>query len=245
MNNGDFTILISGGSRRCWVSICIGWLLHSKWLNKWSKESSSNFVLSLNILPQKLFRWFRRPQLRATGDWQLHHNNTCAHASHLVQFLAQHQIIQMTQASYSPDLAPWDFWLFLKLKSPLKGKRFQTVNETQENTMGQLMVIGKTVWGPKMPTLKGTEVSLSYVQCFLYLISFWINVSIFHSVWLDTFWTGLIYLAKQEHKFKQALVSALKGMGENGMNRFVAAYMLCRLLVWPCTEGYVSAPLVV
>ena len=37
---------------------------------------------------------------------------------------------------------------------------------------GQLMVIGRTVWGPKVPTLKGTEVSLSYVQCFLYLVSF-------------------------------------------------------------------------
>ena len=35
---------------------------------------------------------------------------------------------------------------------------------------GQLMVIGRTVWGPKVPTLKGTEVSLSYVQCFLYLL---------------------------------------------------------------------------
>ena len=42
-----------------------------------------------------------------------------------------------------------------------------------------------------MPTLKEAEVSLSYVQCFLYLISSSINVSIFHSTWLDTFWTDL------------------------------------------------------
>ena len=59
--------------------------------------------------------------------------------------------------------------VFPKLTSPLKGKRFQTSDEIQENTMGQLMVIGRTVWGPKVPTLKGTEVSLSCVQCFLYL----------------------------------------------------------------------------
>ena len=38
---------------------------------------------------------------------------------------------------------------------------------------------------------EGTEVSLSYVQRFLYLVSS-INVSIFHSVWLDTFWTDLV-----------------------------------------------------
>ena len=38
-----------------------------------------------------------------------------------------------------------------------------------------------------MPILKGTEVSLSYA-CFFYFISSSINVSIFHSTWLGTFW---------------------------------------------------------
>ena len=27
---------------------------------------------------------------------------------------------------------------------------------------------GRTVWGPSVPTVKGTDMSLSYVQCFLY-----------------------------------------------------------------------------
>ena len=57
--------------------------------------------------------------------------------------------------------------------------------------MGQLMEIGRTVWGPKVPTLRGTKVSLSYAQCFLYLVSS-INVSIFHITWLDTLWTDLV-----------------------------------------------------
>ena len=69
---------------------------------------------------------------------------------------------------------------FPKLKLPLKGKRFQTISKIQENTTGKLMAIGKTAWVPKVPTLKGTEVSLPYVQCFLYLLSSSINVSIFH-----------------------------------------------------------------
>ena len=51
-------------------------------------------------------------------------------------FLVKYQITQVTQSSYSPDLVPCDFWLFPKLKSPLKGKRFQTINEIQKNTMG-------------------------------------------------------------------------------------------------------------
>ena len=60
-------------------------------------------------------------------------------------FLAKHQITQVTQSCYSPDLASSDFRLFPKLKSPLKRKRFQVINEIQENTTGQLMEIGRTV----------------------------------------------------------------------------------------------------
>ena len=115
-------------------------------LTEYSNESASNFVLSLNIPPRKLFGRFRRPQLWATGDWQLHQDNAPAHASRLVQsFLAKHQNTQVTKTLYSPDWVPCNSWLFPKLKSPLKGKRFQTIGEIQENTTGQLMAIGRTV----------------------------------------------------------------------------------------------------
>ena len=60
-------------------------------------------------------------------------------------FFAQRQITQVTQPRYSPDLVPCDSWLFPKLKSPLKGKRLQAVDEIQENYLGQLMVTGRTV----------------------------------------------------------------------------------------------------
>ena len=86
--------------------------------------------------------WQKQLQLWAAGDWQLHHDNRPAHASRPVQsFLAKHQIIQLTQPHYSPDLAPCDFWLFKKLRLPMKGKRFQTVDEVQENTMGLFVAI--------------------------------------------------------------------------------------------------------
>ena len=54
------------------------------------------------------------------------------------------------------------------------------------------MATGRTMLRPKVPTLKGTEVSLSYIQYFLYLVSSLINVSLFHIAWLDTFWTDFI-----------------------------------------------------
>ena len=112
-------------------------------------------------------------------------------------FWKKHQITQVTQPCYSPDLVPCDFWLFPKLKSPLKWKKFQNVDEIQENTKGQPMAIG-TVWAPKVPALKGTEASLSYVQSFLYNVSSSINVSGFHIAWLDTFWTHLVYPEKMK-----------------------------------------------
>ena len=66
---------------------------------------------------------------------------------------------------------------------------------------GQLMVIGRTVWGPKVPTLKGTEASLFYVLCFLYLVCSSINVSIFLITCMDTFWTDLVHTSRLMQKF--------------------------------------------
>ena len=60
-------------------------------------------------------------------------------------FCKKHQITQVTRTPYSPGLACCDLWLSLKLKSPLKGKKFQTVDEIQENMTRQLMAIGRTV----------------------------------------------------------------------------------------------------
>ena len=111
-------------------------------------------------------------------NWQLHHDNVPTHTNCLVQRGFLHNI--KPAPPYSPHLVLGNFWHFPKLKSALNGKRFQTTNEIQENMLGHLMAIGRTVWGPKVLTLKGTEASLSYVQCFLYLVSSSINVSIFH-----------------------------------------------------------------
>ena len=132
------------------------------------------------------------------GNWWLAASSPqCAHASHLMQsFLVKHQITQVTQPPYSPDLVLCDFWHFQKLKSPLKGKRFQTVDKIQVNLMGQLIVIPtmdfaecfekwKRLWENCVRSqgayYERTKASLFHVQCFLYLVSSSRNVSIFHS----------------------------------------------------------------
>ena len=55
-------------------------------------------MLSLNIPLQELFGLFRRPQLLATHDWQLHHNNASAYAPGLVwSVLVKCQTTKVTQ----------------------------------------------------------------------------------------------------------------------------------------------------
>jgi hypothetical protein len=63
---------------------------------------------------------------------QLHHNNAPAHSTALMlDFLANDYIIQVCQHPYSPYLSPRDFWLYPKVKSPLKKRRFVNVTVTQ------------------------------------------------------------------------------------------------------------------
>ena len=111
---------------------------------------------SLNIPPQKLFAWFRRLQLWATGDWQLHHDNAPTHASRLMQsFLVKHQIIQVTQLPYSPDLAPCDFWLFPKLKSPLKERDFRPSMRFKKIWQGSWWQLGEMCEVPRCLLWRG------------------------------------------------------------------------------------------
>jgi transposase len=64
----------------------------------------------------------------------LHHDNAPAHASLLIySYLAKHQISVVPHPPYSPDLGPADFFLFPKLKTTLKGRCFQTIEEIEEN----------------------------------------------------------------------------------------------------------------
>jgi hypothetical protein len=60
--------------------------------------------------------------------------------------LAKHSIPLVPHPPYSPDLAPCNFFLFPRLKSTLKGKRFQGIAEIQLNTTQQLQAITKQAY---------------------------------------------------------------------------------------------------
>jgi hypothetical protein len=69
----------------------------------------------------------KRPELWP-NDWIPHHDNAPAHkALSVQQFLAQKSITEVEHQHCSPDLASNDMCLFLKIKSNLKGPRFQDI----------------------------------------------------------------------------------------------------------------------
>jgi len=53
-------------------------------------------------------------------------------------FLATKQITVLEHSAYSMDLAPSDFFLFLKIKEILKGRYFDDIHDIRSNTMAAL-----------------------------------------------------------------------------------------------------------
>ena len=79
--------------------------------------------------------------------WLLHHDNAPAHSSLLVRnFLTKNNTVIMPQPPYSPDLAPCDFFLFPRLKRPMKGRRFATIEEIKTESLRELKVIPKSAY---------------------------------------------------------------------------------------------------
>jgi transposase len=74
----------------------------------------------------------------------LHHDNAPTHtASKTILFIGASGINLIEPPPYSPDLAPCDFWLFAKVKEPLRGKVFRTREELIEAVNSQLDLLTK------------------------------------------------------------------------------------------------------
>ena len=75
----------------------------------------------------------KRPALFKSGQSHFHQDNAPVHNSILVtDYLTKMGIKTVPQPPYSPDLAPYDFWLFPKLKEKLRGCRYETIEEMNE-----------------------------------------------------------------------------------------------------------------
>ena len=76
--------------------------------------------------------------------WILHDDNAPAHtALSKKQFLVSKEITMLHHSTYSPKLAPCDFFLFPKLKGILKRTRFQGVEDIKTSLTRHLKTITK------------------------------------------------------------------------------------------------------
>ena len=74
------------------------------------------------------------------GSWFLLHDNARKHTSLIVkEYLAQKGVVELNHPPYTPDLSPPDYFLFHKIKSNLKGKRFQDIDDIQKNVTAELV----------------------------------------------------------------------------------------------------------
>ena len=75
----------------------------------------------------------------AMGNWWLAASSrqcSCSRITSCAEFFSETSNHPGDSAPHSPDLAPWKFLLFPKLKSSLKGKGFQTSNEIRKIQQG-------------------------------------------------------------------------------------------------------------
>ena len=83
---------------------------------------------------ERLRKRVQRVPTDIADEWVLHHDKAPAHtALSIREFLAKKNISSLPHPPYSPDPAPCDFYLFLKLKSKLKGHHFGMMKNTQKN----------------------------------------------------------------------------------------------------------------
>jgi len=72
----------------------------------------------------------------SSGDWFLHHDCATVHTALSVQqFVANNNMTVTTHPPYSPDLEPYDFFLFPRMKRRMNGKRFADVCEVKKKTL--------------------------------------------------------------------------------------------------------------
>ena len=60
--------------------------------------------------------------------------------------MSKNKTVIMPQPPYSLDLAPVNFFLFPKVKTPMKGKHFATIEEIKEKSKQELLTIPKSAF---------------------------------------------------------------------------------------------------
>lgn len=96
-------------------------LVHHEFVEPGTTVNSKFYVEVLKRLKRRV----QRIRLDIADNWKLHHDNVRAHSAFIVtDYLVKAGLPTIPQPLYSPDLAPPDFFLFPRLKTPLKVEAF-------------------------------------------------------------------------------------------------------------------------
>ena len=135
-----------------------------------------------------------------TTTYPLMHHVLCRH------FFGETSNQPDDSAPLQPIFGAFLLLAFPKTKITFEGKRFQTVNDIQENTTGQLIVIPQRI----LQNILNSERDMGELcevprcliwkwlrcHCLIYNVSyiFFNKCLYFHITWLDTFWKDLVHL---------------------------------------------------
>lgn len=120
-------------------------VVHSEFLPDGQTVNKEYYLSVMKRLREKIRR--KRPDLWKENSWILHHDNAPSHKAIIVnEFLAKNSTNTIEQPPYSPDMAPADFFLFPRLKLPLRGTRFQSIENIKENSLRELKSISKNAF---------------------------------------------------------------------------------------------------
>ena len=115
-------------------------IIHHEFVPQEQTVTGSFYLSVLERLWKRIRRV--RPEYSAPGSWFLLHDIAPVHqAVALQEVLARKQVWVLNHPSYSPDLSPSDYFLFPKLKLPLKGRLFEDVQYIQGAVTSSLRAI--------------------------------------------------------------------------------------------------------
>ena len=115
--------------------LCIWWdiqdPIHYELLKPSKKLNSEKYCQQLNDLKTAVQE--KRPGMFNRKDFILHHNNARPHAAlGNRQKIAELDWKILSHPSYSPDLAPSNYHLFLSLQNFLRGKKFKNEEDIKQ-----------------------------------------------------------------------------------------------------------------
>jgi len=69
------------------------------------------------------------PEMWKNRDWLMHHDNAPAHTLFVVRAFLTKNVTTIPHPAYSPQLAPYDFYMFHKMKLQFKGQCFVSIED--------------------------------------------------------------------------------------------------------------------